>query len=522
MLAAPLDLSSKVHEFLSRADSYSDRPSRVEVKETHISWVYLTDRFAYKQKKPVAFEFLDFSELSQRKFYCDQELKLNRRFSPNVYLRTVPVWVDATGKPSLKRGHEIVEWLVKMVRLDESMTLQSLLEQRRMTPQRIAALSKRLVEIYAEQAPAIMRSDDYLLNLRAHVLANAADLLLAFPRQEAFIQYITNTQLQALTLYSEDFRHRVADGRVVDGHGDLRPEHIYFQRDQPQLIDCVEFSSEYRTNDVVDEVSFLAMECDRLGRPSVGEAILNDYFASTTDRCLASMIAFFKCYRACVRAKVAALRSMQGAEKSQVYFWKVLAQSYLDLAQEYTADISQKTILVVGGLSGAGKSTLASQLRDQFAAQLLQTDRVRNDVFSPATVAEEKYTDASRRNIYRELLDRATSAFKLSPTVILDGTFAQQDIRHSVVDVASVEGAQVVQIQCECPVAVAKERIAKRLAEVSSDSEATPALVDEQIAQYEPPLESFPTIHVDTTAASKQPFDKLVRLLRVEDGSPLS
>ena len=305
-MSTMLDHANPVHQFLLSPSSYPEETSEVELKETHISWVYLTDRYVYKQKKPVRFEFLDFSTPEQRKRYCEQEFMLNRRLSPEVYLGVIPVSCDAAGNYHLNQGTNTVEWLVKMKRLDDANTLEHLILNEGLTATHIQHLSRRLTTFYSGQAPAMVRSSEFLRRLNQHAFANRNDLLISLTDAENAIHFATNAQLRCLSMESDYFVQRVADGRVVDGHGDLRPEHIYFHRSKPLIIDCIEFNAEYRTNDVVDELAFLTMECDRLGSKDVGESLLEAYLKEGTDDPKPFLSTFYKCYRACVRAKVSA------------------------------------------------------------------------------------------------------------------------------------------------------------------------------------------------------------------------
>lgn len=486
----------QVHEFLLSPSAYPEKPKQVELKETHISWVYLTDRYVYKQKKPVHFEFLNFSTLERRKQLCEQEVELNRRFSPEVYIDVVPVSVT-TGGYQLKRGANVVEWLVRMKKLDESKTLENLIHSDQLTSAHIKSLSTRLTDFYSAQAPAMLRSHDFLQSLRKHILANRNDLLIGLPELEATIHFVTNAQLRCLSLEADYFVQRVADGRVVDGHGDLRPEHVYFRRGQPAIIDCIEFSTEYRTNDVIDELSFLGMECDRLGNHEVGEAIMSDYFAASVDDPKPFLAAFYKCYRACVRAKVAALRATQ-AKGTEQTMAKQLARDYLELGKNYAKEIGPKLVLMVGGLSGSGKSTLASAIRDSLSAELLQTDVIRKELVAPNS-PNGKYTREGRKRVYDRMASRMGSAFERSPTLVLDGTFNIAAARERVAEQAKSLGAILLQVECECPADVAAERIAHRLKEQNDASEATPELLAAQKREREQVLIGEPTLVLDTT-----------------------
>lgn len=508
-----LDHSNRIHEYLLAPSAYPDKPTQIEVKETHISWVYLTDRHAYKQKKPVAFEFLDFSTLDRRKHFCEQEVMLNRRFSPEVYLGVVPVSCDSTGEYRLAPGKDVVEWLVKMRRLDETSTLENLIVSNQLTEQRVEQLSKCLTGFYSTQAPAMAVSDEFLARLRHHVLANCNDLMISLTGAEDSIQFSTNAQLRYLTLESDYFVQRVADGRVVDGHGDLRPDHIYFQWARPLIIDCIEFNSEYRINDVVDELAFLSMECDRLGNHEVGRALLASYLRSGNDDPRPALSTFYKSYRACVRSKVAALRAAQSVGKEKT---RPLQRSrgYLELAMRYAVDLGSKLVIMVGGLSGTGKSTLAAALQEPLSANMLQTDVVRKDIFAQDS-ANGKYTRKGRKRVYDVMIGQMKDALSRSPTLILDGTFSSAEIRNAVCDQATKLGAKVLQIQCECPVKEARRRAVQRLGKSNSDSEATPDLLAAQRKDYEPIANPVPLLAVDTTLGT--PSNKEEILARVRD-----
>lgn len=510
-MTSVVDRSKAVHEFLLSPQAYPDQPEHVELKETHISWVYLTERYVYKRKKPVKFEFLDFSTLELRKHFCEQEVSLNQRFSPEVYLGVIPVCVTTSGY-QIKPGANVVEWLVKMTRLDETETLESLIQDEGLSTTQIERLAKRLTDFYTAQAPAMLRSDSFLQNLRHHIHANRNDLLIALPQHKALIEYVTNAQLRCLSLNAELFVRRVADGRVVDGHGDLRPEHVYYRRGKPVIIDCIEFNSEYRTNDVIDELSFLAMECDRLGNREIGEMIQEAYLQLSSDNPPPFLAPFYKCYRACVRAKVAGLRSVQssGEVKSKS---KQLAQGYLELAHDYAEVVGPKVIIMVGGLSGTGKSTLASALRDFLSAELLQTDVIRKELFHPDS-ANGKYTPAGRERVYDAMVSRIQDSVQLSPTVILDGTFSRQSIRHKVLKAADKINAKVLQVQCECPTTIAASRVADRIARGQDESEATPGILDEQASDYEHPITDVHCIRINTTKPPSDQLDLVLSELR--------
>lgn len=489
-------LSRRVRDFLLTRDAYPNQPKSVELKETHISWVYLTDRYVYKQKKPVKFEFLDFSTVTRRKNYCEREVVLNRRFSNRVYLGIVPVCMDSNGELSLNGSGTPVEWLVHMKRLDDSTTLESRLRDRTLQKSELDSLAQYLVRMYAALAPAMQRSETHVEELKRHVESNCRDLLNLnlTSDDELAIRYATDAQLRCLSIHYENFLRRVADGRVVDGHGDLRPEHIYLQRNQPLIIDCLEFNAAYRTNDVVDELAFLAMECERWGEFPFTETLFSSYRDIASDRFPEFLPDFYKCYRACVRAKVAALRARQSHASERQQQAKLCSQ-YLDLAKGYATRLSRPMVVLVGGISGSGKSTLAHALFEAISGRLLQTDLLRQQ-FSPE--GSGKYDLAKRSAVYQAMASQIPELLNSTPTLILDGTFAKREFRELMIEAIGAS-AEVLQVQLDCPTQLAEARVTRRLREEQDASEATPSLIEGQHADYEPPPENYPVLSVDAS-----------------------
>jgi aminoglycoside phosphotransferase family enzyme len=361
--------SESIVGYLTDASSYPDHPSSVQIIETHISWVFLADRFAYKLKKPVQFEFLDFSTPELRHRACQEELRLNRRFAPDVYIAVLPITQDLGGALELNgRGQEI-DWVVQMRRLPAEAALDVLLRENRLAPKDAETIAKHLIDFYARLSPKRLSPDDYRQAFDRHIRANGVALLTALPAGQSRIRRIQSAQLRYLNVQAELFDNRIATGRVVDGHGDLRPEHIYLDG-RPMVIDCVEFSDELRTVDIADELSFLSMECERLHDDGFGELVLEKYQNVCEDKVPETLFCFYRSYRAFVRAKVALLRSQQQTKDASHSSADLIGQ-YVDLADRYAAKLGPPSLLIVGGLMGSGKSTLAQKLAESLGVELL-------------------------------------------------------------------------------------------------------------------------------------------------------
>ena len=414
--------------------------------------------------------------------------------------------LDGDGQP--------VEWLVKMRRLSDQKTLKHAIQRGQVRSEQLLALSETLARFFTHQAPAVVKTQEFQDTLTRHIEANRDDLLRLVASLARPIQYAYAAQMRYAKLFANLFHERVCDGRIVDGHGDLRPEHIYLE-DQPTIIDCVEFNAQYRQNDIVDELGFLAMECDRLSAHNVANQIIQACLRATNDRPPESLIAFYKCYRACVRAKVVGLRMEQEQQLTGPNGRRDF-ETYLSLANENAQQLGPALIVTVGGLMGTGKSTLAKRLANETDAMLLTTDAIRSELHGSNRrlgYAEGKYSDFGRDEIYRTMLRRATDALEFSPTVVLDGTFSSQKKRRNVHDLAERLNAAYLHVECSCPRDVALRRIDARCREGNSVSEARPDLYVRQAADYEPVDEPH-AIHVDTTHSLDHQMDRLLPMLR--------
>jgi aminoglycoside phosphotransferase family enzyme/predicted kinase len=483
--------------------SHPDRPGCVQVKETHISWVFLTDRYAYKLKKPVKFEFLDFSTTEMRHRACLEEVRLNRRLTTDVYLDVVPITQDLDGSLKLNGQGQTVDWVVQMRRLPADKALDILLRDGKLRLDDAKSIAAHLTAFYARLLPKPINPNAFLQALEHRIRANGAALVNSMQADRTRVRRIQSSQLRYLKVQSEGFQNRIAAGRVVDGHGDLRPEHIYVEK-TPAVIDCIEFSDEMREVDVADELSFLAMECERLGDAGVGDFILQTYQRARGDEIPPRLLSFYRAYRACVRAKVALFRSQQQAETESRPV-DGLIREYLDLADSYTKGLGPPLLVIVGGLMGTGKSTLAAKLADDFDIDVLSTDHLRHEMLGssdvPAAYGEGNYQPDLRERIYDELLRRAAKLLKTGQSVVLDGTFLTDCLRMRAYDVAQKHGAVALHVSCTCPRQLAYARIEQRADYGRSESEARTELYDLQARDFESPCADDPSITVDTTQA---------------------
>jgi aminoglycoside phosphotransferase family enzyme len=321
------ELRAKV-DCLSRPETYSGGALAVETIETHFAWVFLVGRCAYKMKKPLKFRELDLTTLATRRVNCELEVALNRRLAPTVYVGTIPLY-DVGGRLSLQGPGTPVEWLVKMHKLPRERALDRLATKGNIDDAQLRGLLQRLARFYAA---AVRAPWDGLAYRRAmaHEVERTADEL-AQPQLGLDLAYVDRIAIELLRRIAANasvFHRRVTEGRIIDAHGDLRPEHV-FLLPEPQVIDCLEFSADLRLLDSAAEIAFLALECERLGHSDLAGRVLAYYREYAHDACEADLLEFYRALRAFVRAKVAAWHLEEGTAPETHAEWQKRTWWYL-------------------------------------------------------------------------------------------------------------------------------------------------------------------------------------------------
>ena len=324
------NLADKV-AFLCDPASYGGNTAHVTARETHMSWVFLTDRHVYKLKKPVRYPFLDFSTLDRRRFYCDEELRLNRRLARQTYLSLVPIGRGVSGRLTLSGSGRVVEWLVKMKRLPQTRMLDAMISQGRVDEDDVCRIGELLADFYAACRPEFARGASYIEHFIKEQAINRSVLHL----DELDVSGIASTVLDsvdaALHKVRPELEDRIRRGRVLEGHGDLRPEHVCLV-EPPQIIDCLEFDRSMRLVDPFDEVNYLGIECEMLAAPWVRPLLLHALETRLSDPPSPAVLAFYGAFRALLRAQLCLAhlleKPLRHAEK-----WRPLAIRYIAMAE---------------------------------------------------------------------------------------------------------------------------------------------------------------------------------------------
>jgi aminoglycoside phosphotransferase family enzyme len=319
-------------DFLRRAESYPDRPVSVELVETHFAWVFLSRQFVYKLKKPISWRGLDLTTLAARRANCELEVSLNRRLATSVYVGVVPL-VRAGAEWALEGAGEPADWLVKMRRLPREQTLREAAARGAAGDAELFPVVDKLASFYARTARAPWDGREYREHLAAEIEEDsrelaAPDLGVDWPR----IRAVTEAQLRFIRDRASLLEARIAAGRVVDAHGDLRPEHV-FLGDPPEIIDCLEFSANLRLLDTAEEIGFLALECERLGFGATGARIVELYRRRCADDVPPELTGFQRSRRALVRALLGILHLRDSLTSDAIERWRRRADWYLDAAE---------------------------------------------------------------------------------------------------------------------------------------------------------------------------------------------
>lgn len=320
--------------FLRSPGAYPFPLAAVEVIETHMSWVFLAGERVYKLKKPVRYAFLDFSTVEARRRNCEREVRLNRRLAADVYDGVVPLVMTGDGRLQLDGDGPVVDWIVKMRRLPAQRMLDAAIRDHTVRAEDIRKLTRLLTDFYQCSAPVGMGAAEYRRRIADTIRANHAELIA--PQYELSapqVERLGDAQQRFLHQHGGLLERRARDERIIDAHGDLRPGHICLT-DEPRIIDCLEFNREFRLLDPVDELAYLAMECERLGAAAVGEQVLRQYLEATGDSPPDELTWFYKAFRACLRAKIA-IWHIADHEVSDTEKWRRRANDYLELAESY-------------------------------------------------------------------------------------------------------------------------------------------------------------------------------------------
>lgn len=444
----------------------------VAVAETHISTLFFTGDRAYKLKKAVDLGFIDQTTRERRLEACHREVELNRRLAPDVYLGVA----DVIGPDG-----ELCDHLVVMRRLDPSTRLSALATAGADLDEPLRSVARQLAALHAASPPADGWTHVATGEARRTLWQDAIDVVRAHPcgLESGVIDDIADLVDRHIRGRGPLWDDRIASGRVVCGHGDLRAEDIFWDGQRAQILDCIDFDDELLWGDGLLDAAFLAMDLIDLGRPHAAERFLELYAEMTGDSWEPSLAHHLIAYRALVRAKVSALRVEQGDPSAREAVSRMTSLCHRALLR------GRVHLVVVGGLPGSGKTTLATALAAELGAVVISSDQVRDEVDprahppdAPDAPGAGRYRPERRAAVYDELLARASALLERGASVVVDASWSEAERRRAARRVASVTVSDLSEIRCVVPDPVREARIALRASAPRPENGASEATIE--------------------------------------------
>jgi aminoglycoside phosphotransferase family enzyme/predicted kinase len=507
-------------EGLLEPGAYSHPIGEVELVTTHISWVFLAGDYAYKIKRPIRYPFIDLTSLERRRFLCEEELRLNRRFAPELYIEVCKVvavegvarmeGLDSTGAAgSVPNPGIILDYAVRMRRFPREEELDRLLDARRIEPHELESFGHELAQLHARlpAAPA-MSTWGRPEEVQAHLLRNlleCADAARVFgsSRQILALRDALQARLAAATSW---MAARRSSGRIRECHGDLHSRNIVRVLGRLVPFDCLEYDPALRWIDTADEVAFLMSDMKARGRPLCAHAFRTGYLTESGDYHACRVLALYEAHRALVRAKVAALSATQSGNAGAR---DTLRREHVRLITFAAEALAPKTprLLLMSGLSGSGKTWLARQLAARLSAVHIRSDverkrraGLRELASSRSRLGKDLYSPEVTAALYEDLARAADDVLSGDIPVIVDATFLERAQRMRFAELAARRGAPLHLVLCEAPEPVLRARIMERSRMESDPSEAGLDVLAWQSAHAEAVVaeEGIDVIPVDT------------------------
>jgi len=457
---------------MSHSDFYPGG-APVSVRETHTAWVFLTGDRAYKVKKPVRMEFLDFSTLERRRAVCREEVRVNRELAASLHMRMRAIVARPLCYALVDDdAPDAVEYAIEMRRFDEERTMAALVDRGALTAEHVRDVATRLAAFHAGARRCC--PEDPVGDVRRTCVHNFCELF-------AIADDATARRLLALERFAGAFlvtqcaqiAARAQAGFVRDGHGDLRAEHVVLE--QPlAVVDRLEFDPRLREIDVADDLAFLVMDLERLGASGATRDLVRCYRDAGGDTGSDALLSFYGAYRALVRVKVALLRARQLEDPAAVAAARAQADELLGLAERFAWRARGPIAIAVSGPPASGKSTLAAALARRAGWRVLSSDilrKHRRGLALDAVAAAEEYAPAARAEVYRELGEMVRAELADRHGAIVDATFGEPTLRAAFLDGLG-DASSLRAVECHVPVALRERWARARTADGARGSDA--------------------------------------------------
>lgn len=483
---------------MKRPDFYPHPVDGVDYIQTHISSVFLTGSKVYKLKKPVDFGFLDFTSPDKRRHFCQEEVRLNRRLAPQIYLGVEPITQAADGALALGGDGPAVDYVVVMNQMDQDRLGPRLKEQGLLTPAHMEALVEQLVPFYRQAATGpeideIGRVESIKVNTDENFAQTEGHVPVCLDRRRFDeIRDFTNAFLEDRRPL---FERRIAEGRIRECHGDLHLGNIIFD-DPPIIFDAIEFNERFRYMDSAGDLAFLAMDLDFNGLDDLARHLVTTYAQQSGDGEITQVIPFYQCYYAYVRGKIHSFifddPQVRGEAKQANLD---LARRYFKLAHRYAGGKSRPLVVVAYGLMGTGTSAVSRWLFGQYGWPVFRSDAIRKDLagLTHTTAVPEEfnqglYSPEMSARTYQHMLDQAAGFLAAGQSVVLDASFKTEAERVAAAELAEKAGADVIFIRTVCSLEEQTARLERRR-EKKGVSDGRLELMESQARTFAPPAE---------------------------------
>ena len=508
---------SKLFKILQAPATFGPDVKSVKILQTHISFVALTGKYAYKVKKPVNFGFLDFTTLDKRKHFCEEEVRLNKRLCPEIYLDVVPI-TQSNDHIEIAGDGKVIDYAVEMKEFPQENIMTELLKKGKIDEEILDKIVDILVKFYKSEKSS--KEIDYFGSIKAvkhntdenfAQTKSVKDLTIS----KDIFNFIKKTTDKFLEEKKDVFEARIKNGFICDCHGDLHSGNIVVDDGSVCIFDCIEFNKRFRYSDVASDIGFLAMDLDFLGYPYLSSYLIERYVEKSGDIGIFDILNFYKCYRAYVRGKVTGFNlndpNIEKNEKEEII---KTASKYFDLAYYYSQlfsldlEVKKFILFITSGLTGTGKTTVARKIAMDYHAKLISTDAVRkeleemdkfehhHDAYNTGLYAPEKMIKT-----YEKILEKAKNLLKKGENVVLDATFKTKDLRKKALKVAEKTKASLLILYTVCPEDFVKKYLEERVKK-KSVSDGRWEIYVKQKDSFEPPESSDNFVEIDISKIS--------------------
>ncbi|EAR59858.1 AAA family ATPase [Neptuniibacter caesariensis] len=498
---------------LQQPDFYPHPVDKIEVIETHISWLILTGEYAYKIKKPVDFGFLDFTTLEKRQHFCEEELRLNQRLAPDIYLEVITIGGSPEAPVFNATSEDAIEFAVKMTQFDHQQRLDLLLNNKRFEASWIDTLAEKIAEFHS-RIPIVAQDSPWgeaetIWDVVSDNFTHITDVISDLDDCQK-VQHLSNYTAQQFRRLTPLIETRKQQGHIRECHGDLHLANITLFHEELRLFDCIEFNLQFRWIDTICDLAFLLMDLEANGEFRWANRCLNRYLEISGDYQALPLLNFYKAYRSMVRAKVAVLGGMNDIQT---------LRRYLRLT-DYYARRPKPALFLMHGVSGSGKSHLSQQLVDQTDTIRIRSDVERKRLFRELSLKGEKidlYGPQMNAHTFNLLHDTSADLLRNGYSVIVDATFIRQRTRQSYIELAEQLNIPIRIISCTCEQKLIEARLKRRESEGNDASDADIRVMRDQIQHQQPLTEEEQTmaIHIDTD--DDDAISRLLEQLRVQE-----